>query len=419
MTILAALLAAALAAPSTSTSTTSPEPALAPTTAASSPAGPAAGAQELPEPLRSLFARELPALPPRPFKTSHGVTGQVEAAAPPETKAEEGAEEVTVSLGTDAPMSCAFVAERLDGAAAVWRVVEGAKANATVITAMPVDVVEVKGSALLLAQLAYYLDGAQGRRVGLVKIAAYVHPTRSFLCTHDEPGYAGTFARIAKGLAGSLGGGGPDPRAQASFTELSVLRIGPLAVGYGEHVFTRGEGGRVVHQQIAAQLLPRGPADLMAVDTFAEEVIDGKDLLERGVYVQATNGEVESRMAVVRGKDGRTYAYEGEKDGKTLEGSFPTKAGLASELWFARRLARSAPAKGDVRHEAYSAETNPVAAIPVVYRRAPATPRRATMELGPISMAGDLDPHGFFESAELPLGPATLVIKRLASRGTP
>jgi hypothetical protein len=417
MTVLAAVLAAALAASAAPAVT--PAPAPAPGAGAGAPAAAPAG-KDGQAALRQLLARELPALPPRPFRTASGLTGKVEAAGAPKVDVQDGAEALTVPLGTAEPISCAVFPNRLDAAAVVWRIAEATKEKVKLVSALPVDFLEVKGSALVLAQLAYQVDGAQGPLLGVMKLAVYVHPSRSLLCSHDEPGYAETFARIVKGLAGSLAGGAPDPRAGAIFAELSVVRIGPLPVGYAEHVVMRREGGGLVSEQYGAQLLPRGAADLVAVDSSQEEALDGKDLLERGTYVHVTNGDLDLKMSVARGQDGRTYTYDGEKDGKALQGSFPTKAGVSTDLWFARRFARAAPpVKGELRHEGYSAEANPVAAVPVVYRREPGAARRATMELGPITLTGDLDAHGLFETAEVPVGPSKLVVKRLWSRGAP
>jgi hypothetical protein len=408
MTVLAVVLAAALAAPAPS--------------AAPSPAPPSApaAAGEGPEALRALLGRELQPLAARPFETRSGITGKVEAAAAPTVSAGEGAEEVTIPIGTALPIACAIVPQRLDAATALWRVAEATKEKVKLVAAVPVDVVEVGGSALVLAQLAYHVDGEKGPLLGVLKLAAYVHPSHSLLCQHDEPGYGASFARIVKGLAASLSGGAPDPRAKASFAELTVMRIGPLAVGFAEHVVTRLPGGVVVTEQYGAQLLPRGPGDLMAVDSSSAETLDAKDLLERGTYAHVTNGELDLKMTVVRGKDGHGYAYDGEKDGKPLRGAFETRAGLSTDLWFARRFARSAPpVKGELRHEAYSVEANPIAALPIVVRPDAAAPRRASMTLGPITLAGDLDANGLFESAEVPLGPAKLVMKRVWSRGAP
>jgi hypothetical protein len=254
---------------------------------------------------------------------------------------------------------------------------------------------------------------------GQLKIAVYAHDAHSFLCLHDEAGYAKSFARIVKGLASSLQGG-EDGRAAARFAEIAVMRIGPMVTGYTEHVIWDRKGGGRVAATYGAQLLPRGPADLVAIDSYSEEEMDGKDLLAAASYAHVTNGEADARIQLTRAKDGKTYRYEGEKDGKPLKGSFRTKAGLSTDLWFARRFAESAPPqKGDLRHEAYSYEANPVAALPAICRKDPSGPRRASIEIGPVRVTGDLDAHGLFATGEVPIGPTKLLIERAWSRGAP
>lgn len=405
MTVFALALAAALAAAD------GEKPAAAPATPPSA---------EVQEAIRKAMERELPPLQARPFRTPAGIEGAVEAAADPQVTAKEGVETIVISLGTEQPLTCTAVTKRLDAAAAVWRMVESAKANVTPMLVRPMDVAAIGGSPLVLALVVYQAQTAKGPMAGQLKLGVYVHDGHSLLCVHDEPGYGNTFERVVKGLAASLKGGGEDPRARARFAELSVVRVGGMAVGYAEHVLWDRKGGGKTSAQYGANLLPRGPADLFAADSYSEEELDAKDLLEQGTYVHVTNADVDARIGLVREKDGKTFRYQGEKDGKPLEGKFKTRAGLSTDLWFARRFARSAPApKAEVRHEAYSYEANPVAALPIVYRADASAPRRAQLELGPIQLAGDLDEHGFFRTAEIPLGPTKLVIERVSSRGAP
>src|SRR5690606_33023660 len=115
-------------------------------------------------------------------------------------------------------------------------------------------------------------------------------------------------------------------------------RIGGMPVGYSERVVWDREGGGRISTTYGSQLLPRSVKDLVAVDTYTEESADATDLLEAGTYVHMTNGAIDTNMRIARGKDGKTFRYEGEKDGKRLAGSFKTKAGLSTDLWFARRF---------------------------------------------------------------------------------
>lgn len=370
--------------------------------------------------IQKAMERELPPLKQQPFRTPAGIQGTVEATAAPQAKAGDGGEELSIALGTEQALSCTVLAKRIDIGATTWRLAESVKKSLKLLVARPVEVIAIGGSPLLLAELGYQAETEKGPMIGQLKIAVYAHDGHSLLCFHDEPGYAKTFARIVKGLAASLQGGGDDARASARFAEVAVMRIGGVAIGYTEHVIWDRKGGGRLAASYSAQLMPRGPTDLIAIDGYTEEEIDAKDLLAAGSYAHVTNGDADTQIRLTRQKDGKTFRYEGQKEGKPLQGSFVTRAGLSTDLWFARRFAEAAPApKGEVRHEAYSCEANPVGALPIVYRRDPAKPRRAQMELGPIRIDGELDAHGLLATGEIPVGPTKLVIERAWSRGTP
>jgi hypothetical protein len=414
MTVLAAVLAAALAAPAAPTD--------AGPAAAKRPSPPAARAipAEGPEGVRALFERELPTLAKRRFETPLGISGQVEAAAAPTVQATAQAAALTIPLGTGQPITCSLFPTRIGVGETFWRLVEAAQKNVKVVAALPAEVVAVDGSALVLAQVVYQLESEKGPLAGQMKLAALAHPSHSLLCVHDEPGYSATFARLVKGLAASLAGGPRDERADAVFAELSVLRVGNLPVGFGERAVWRRKEGGLRAEEHGTQLLPRGPADLVTLDSVSVEELDRGDLLARGTFAQVTNGELDGRMVLVREPDGKTYRYDGEKDGKPLQGTFATAGGISSDLWLARRLARSAPApKGDLVHEGYSMSSNPVAPVSVAWRPDPASPRRGTLEVGALRISGDLADDGMLRVGEMPVGPAKLVVERVWSRGAP
>ncbi len=370
--------------------------------------------------IQKAMERELAPLAAKAFATPSGIRGSVEAATAPEVKVADGAEELAISLGTEQSLTCTFFAKRVDVGATTWRLAESVKKNLKLLMVRPVEISAVAGSALVVSELVYQTTTEKGPMVGQLKVAIYAHDGHSFLCLHDEPGYGKTFARAVKGLATSLQGGGEDPRAGARFAELAVMHIGGTPIGYSEHILWDRKGGGRVSTSYGAQLMPRGPADLVAVDSYSEEEIDAKDLLASGSYAHVTNGETDTTIHLTRGKNGKTFRYEGEKEGKPLRGTFATKAGLSTDLWFARRFAATAKApRGDLRHEAYSVEANPVAALPIVYRKDPAGARRAQMELGPIRIAGELDANGLFAIGEMPVGPTKLVVERVWSRGAP
>jgi hypothetical protein len=425
----AALAAAVLLAPP-ARAADGAAPAVPPGAAAPAPGAPAAPAPASPEAqdaLRQRLERELPPLEVRAFETPGGVKGKVEAAAAPRPGAEdeedeEGApEELEIPLGTELPVSCTIMRERLDPGAAIWRMAEAIRSEMKLLSARPLDVVAVAGSPLVFAELFYQVQSEKGPMAGQLEVAVYAHDAHSLLCHHDEPGYSKTFQRVVTGLAASLESDGADERRGGRFAEILVLRVQGMPMGFYEHVVWDREGGGSVVASYGSQLMPRTPTELVAIDTYSEEGSDAKDLLVGGSYVHLTNGEIDAKTTVTREEDGRTFRYVGEKDGKSLSGKFRTKAGLATDLWFARRFDRRSGygPKAPVTHEGYSMEADPTAAILVTYRKDAARPRRAELKIGPLTAGGELDEHGLFTTTEMPIGPATLVLERVWSRGTP
>lgn len=422
MRLLTAALAALLLSPAACAGKATPKTAK-PT--ASSPASPGAPATA-PDPaaaaaIQKMLDRELAPLAPVAFKTPKGVRGKVEAKATPEVENAEDNEVLSIPIGTEQPVTCTIFATRIDAGGTTRRLVDSLAKSLEIVQAFPVDVSEVGGNAILFTQVVYRTKTEKGPMAGVLQVAVQPHETHSLLCVHDEPGYAATFRRIVKGLVGSLVSEAEDGRAQGRFAEVQAIRIGPVPVGFSERVMWAREDGGRTSLTWSAQLLPRSPSEFVAIDTVEREESDARGLLIEATHVHVHNGEVESNFTVTRGEDGKTFRYEGEKKGKKLQGSFKCQAGLATELWFARRFdAKSGfGPKGEVRHEGWSSSANPLAATPIVYRKDAAGPRRARMTIGPLSIAGELDDHGLFGKAEMPIGPATMVLDRIWTRGAP
>jgi hypothetical protein len=392
------------------------------------PAAPASGPAAAPAPdpaavaaIQKMLARELAPLPLVAFRTPRGVRGKVEARAPPAVEEAEGNEVLSIPIGTEQPVSCTIFATRIDAGGTTRRLADGLARSLEIVQAIPVDVSGIGGNAILFTQIVYRTRTEKGPMAGVLQVAVQPHETHSLLCVHDEPGYAATFRRIVKGLVGSLASEGEDTRAEGRFAEVQAIRIGPVPVGFSERVvWAREDGGRTSLTWVA-QLLPRSPSEFVALDSVEREESDARGLLIEATHVRVQNGELESSFRVTRGEDGKTFRYEGEKAGKKLAGSFESPHGLATELWFARRFdAKSGfGPREEVRHDAWSSSANPIAVTPIVYQKDAAGGRRARMTMGSLAIAGELDDNGLFAKAQMPIGPATIVMDRLWTRGAP
>ena len=128
-----------------------------------------------------------------------------------------------------------------------------------------------------------------------------------------------------------------------------------------------------------------------------------------------------ARTRVTRAKDGVTYAYEGQQEGKKLSGTFTTRAGLATDLWFARRFdkPRGYGPKEEVRAEAYELDANPAGPVEISYQKDASRVRGVALTVGPAKLTGVVDDVGIVSESQMAVGPATLAIERAFVQGAP
>ncbi len=369
--------------------------------------------------LKALFEREQEPLPRIALATPGGITGEVEATAPVEVMAAEGgAERLTVKLGAEQPIVCTLSRGRVDAAASLGGMIRSVGKSLQIASVRPVEVSADGGVVVVFAELLYRQDTEKGARAGQLKMAVHPHGAHSLLCFHDEPGYSTTFRRVVKGLAASLRGGGADDAAQARFAEVLLAELGGLQVGYVERQIWEREGGGRVAITREAMLLPRSDKALLGVDEYTREESDASGLLTAVQAAHALDGQLDLDVQLSPGDAPRTFAYEGRRAGKAIEGTFRAREGLASELWFARRLAGKRPAARLV-HETYSAGADPAAPTRLRYARDAKAPGRAALTVGPMTVRGELDEFGLMKALEIPLGAGVLAMKRVWSRGAP
>jgi hypothetical protein len=385
----------------------------------------ASAAEELPIPeglpaeVKKLFERELAKkLEPRTWALGERLNGKVEAAEPPTVTVGEELDEVGIAIGTETPISCTVARKRLDAAGWVAGVVNEAAKNVQLAGVRPVDLTVVAGSPLLFVDALYVKDSPGGKLIGLLKAAVYSSDSRMFLCIHDEPGYRQSFRRIVAGFAQAMEGG-EDEQDDARFVEVASAYIGKIPVGFSEEVLWDRKGGGTISRSRMSMLLARTPTDLMPMDAYEEEEADAKDLILSGLYVEAMGGELSHTVTLTRAADGKKFTVEGTVAGKALKGSFTVKSGLASDLWFTRRLAASAKPAAVLSHETYSAGDDPLKTRVQTAKPIKGPVRKAEFSNEKVKYVAELDDDGLQTAAEMPLGPITLTVKRVWSRGKP
>ena len=399
--------------------------------AASTPSRPSASAP-LPEPAaespvrpppEAPTARELAELPRRQVAApGDAFTGEVEAAEAPTFQTREDALVLSVPLGTRSPMTCFVYAEPLEAGGALHRLMALAARRTRVRSARITDVRLLAGAPAVFAELTYRSDTPGGESAGQVKMMVHVDERVPLVCTHDEPGYVASFARIAGGLAGSLKGAGGEAPRPPRYTEFHVMRVREAPVGFEWRVVRDAAGSGRLTQVVTSLFFPRAVWELTAQDTVSTELSDKDGVLVARDDARAINGELDLRMSLEQVK-GREYHYEGRVQGKDVSGAFTAPAALASAPGMTRALREWLEGKGPdaLTLQLYSPELNPVAPVAQVLRRGKGEGgREVEAELGGGSATLVLDANGAVERLVMPLGEnLRMVRERVSATGVP
>jgi hypothetical protein len=396
------------ATPASSTKTEAP--------AAPSEPAPASGTLDL----KALSARELAPLSKQPVSAPDGsFKGEVEAAGAPLLQKGEGLFVLSVPLGTGSPLTCFVYSQPVDAGGAIYRLVEMAGQRTELQRVRTTDIRLIGESPAVYAEAQYLVDMPRGKAAGLAKMMVYVHDPVSLVCTHDEPGYSESFARVTSGLAGSLERSGGTPPASRYF-EFNVIRVQGHPVGFEKRVMRDAAGGGRLTEVESSLFFPRSPQQLMVQDTVSSELSDKDGKLVARDYARASNGEPDIQMALKQVR-GREYHYEGTHLGKELNGTFTAPADLATEPGTAR-LVRERFLPGQEKEltlHFYMPSANPVAPVQQVLRKGAAGSRELTVELGPLKGTLTLDAQGMTEKVVTPMGGTEMVRERVSVRGTP
>ncbi|MBS2013596.1 MAG: hypothetical protein JST00_11950 [Deltaproteobacteria bacterium] len=395
--------------------------AAAPATPTAAAAGPAAkgGAEPAKFDFEALLRREMPALPMRKI-AGEILSAEVEASAEPKVVLEEKSFHVSVPLGGQSPMECWVYEESKDPAGTMGVMAASLRKNLDVKLFAPTDVFVAGEHAVLTTHAIYLADTPTGKGAGQIKLAFYNDPLAPSLCTHDEPGYSASFARIAKHFFETVQrrdralSGKP-----AKEWEVSVTKLDGKPVGFDEHrTYDHPETKLTTTVDVSATLYPRSVTESRSQDSITTRTFDATgDLLELE-YVSAAGGELEMKVTLKRLAAGR-YSYGGEQAGKPITGKFQTndKVGLATDKRIAARIKNEllTGKATSFKVEEYVASIDPTAPLESTYEMESIEQRRVRASLGAIRMVTTVDAEGKAKGASANLGRATLTIERIAS----
>ena len=383
----------------------------------------AASTQGAPPPdFDALLAREATALAATEVKGPAGAfTARVSSKGTPQTALVEGVAVVEIPIGAETPVRCQVFPDDVDPGGTLAGLFDDARKKVEFRRMIPWSVTAIDGAPAAFVRALYLAPGPRGKSMGELKTMVHGFPGHGVLCLHDELGYEKTFTTVATEFGQSLAFPGAK-RREPQLIDIQQVSLQGLAVGFArrELVSDAGKRSDVMNGFV---MLPVSEAELRFSDYYEVQQFDTSGHLATGVWVEASNGQLDLKVKVDHTKDG-DYTYAGEAKGKPVSGAFTTKdkKPLPGSLSMARALAPHArDAKPfSVEQLEYSPELDLAAPTPVRYSREAGDAASSVRITKPKSAAtAMLDEHGLFEKSSIPLGASTMEISRVFVRGKP
>ncbi len=337
--------------------------------------------------------------------------------APKVEPPDEGQEVVIADLGLKQPINC-IVAPAFASGTTFHQVVTSIAASMTVRAARIREIDHVNGDPILQGEILY-APANRPRSIGLVKVAVASGSRGGLLCTHDEPGYAKTFARVVKGAYASMELKDAEPEPESVWSELQVVRVQDTVAGYERRdLYPTQDKGLVLVIRGTAAFFP-SVQEALVMDSRSEEFSDPAGVLTQQKFVQITKGEVTTEVELERSGKGQ-YTFRGTHDGKPVNGTMSTQGQteLAHELSLAKlgRTLLTARKPTEKSVQVYNPGEDPTALKVTTLKRG-STPGVIVTLSGDSEARNHLEADGTVKRQEL-VGPANIVQERVFQSGT-
>ena len=154
---------------------------------------------------------------------------------------------------------------------------------------------------------------------GVKQLVADKHG-HAIYCVHIDLGYRETFRKAAHALVESLEFG--EAPEKPSYAEVAVVSTNGMRIGVATNTLVRDAEGNTQSEQRTSMLVPAGPETLQSSDGIHIYWMRPDATLIRSLYVEASNGKLESQLELQLGDDG-AWHVEGKFKGKPLSATWP------------------------------------------------------------------------------------------------
>lgn len=254
--------------------------------------------------------------------------------------------------------------------------------------------------------------------VAFTKVRVAVKSGIALACTHNAIGYRETFATAFEDFVASTEYQSPaDP---PYYEEIAKMDLNGMGFGVAYTTYTLDEDGDTKETAIESSLIPTAASSLIFSDSasYAYSTPDYELISARHVDVE--NGDITNDLTLQRNHDGAWVSSGTLQGGKSLEtiiDGAQTPSTNRGSIAMARDLFAGDEQSAAV--QVWIPTADPTRFLDATLTRDDAeTERQGTIELGPINMSGIFDESGNMTEARMSIGPMTIDIRRVWSKGS-
>ena len=327
-------------------------------------------------------------------------------------------------IGAESPLECYLFTSSRDLATLTEVIAEanieavaGSVDNVGTRQVFHTEAGEVAGLPYLALEWLYTIERDGKVLVGFSKVRAATLDDNAFVCTHNYLGYRDTLARAFTEFVGGTDVGSDTPAP--FYEEIARLDLNGLGTGITYASYTANDDGTIRMYTAEASIMPVDAANIATSDSYTISLSSPDGELLNAYEIGVENGEITSNMSLNR-NDAGNWVSGGTLQGKELAYEIDGASQPASE-WQQLAMARNLFAGDD------TSISTPIwmpGIDPTQFMQATMTrddedvAGQAILTLGPLSYTGRFDDSGNLFNASMAIGPVTIDIERIWSRGS-
>lgn len=340
-----------------------------------------------------------------------------EAKSTPKVVQHEQVQEVIADLGWDSELRCFVHHDAINAASMIHAMLQAAPANVEFQSITPYAF-DRDGVVPMIGIRGIYQVQQDGiLMTGDYKIMVIPRPEFPVWCFHDAAGYAQSFWRVTSEFAKSFKF--EVRQKPASRSELWVLTLDDMHVGFSQHTTHLLAKGKVQRTSVSASFIPTAPGQLELEDRMSVVTSDASGTLLGGSYVTFQNGQAVMSLEIERTK--QTYTYAGTIEANDVRGSFKSKQPLLTAHAFENRIKNLSkkPKQTSFEQWEYTPGIDAAQASRVIYDVTPEADKLVVVaSVGQRAVTMHTNASGVVNQLEMPVGSRSVQSKLVEEAGT-